>query len=141
MPKYMIDNQTKAFSVASLISSLNLAKKWDVTIEPHKAKRSLPQNSLLWDWYTIIGNDIGYTKDEVHDLLREMFLPWEEIELKGVKRKRLTSTSSDEFKTKHMAAYMEQIDRFAASELGIILPHPDDRMHPEYQRNVVYKKA
>lgn len=134
MPKYMIDTQTKALSVAGLISSLNLAKKWDVTIEPHKAKRSLPQNSLLWDWYTIIGNELGYTKDEVHDLLREMFLPWEEIELKGVKQKRLTSTSSDEFKTKHMSQYLDAIDRFAASELGIILPRSSDAAYDEWSR-------
>ncbi len=139
MPKYIIDTQAKAFSVAALVSSLNLAKKWDVTIEPHKAKRTLPQNSLLWEWYTIIGNYLGYDKSEVHDLLREMFLPWEEIEWHGVKLKRLTETSKLE--SGPMAEYMNAVDRFAASELGIILPHPDDRMHPEYQRNVVYTKA
>jgi hypothetical protein len=134
MPKYLVNTQEKAFSVASMISSLNLEKAWDITIEPHADKRTLPQNALMWRWYTIIGNEIGYTKDEMHNLLREMFLPWEEIELKGVKQKRLMSTSTEEFKTKHMSAYLDAIDRFAASDLRIILPRSSDAAYDEWSR-------
>jgi len=126
MPKYIIDTQTKAFSVASLVSSLNLEKKWDVTIEPHVKRRTLAQNATMWKWYTILGNHLGYTKDEMHDIFREMFLPWSETEFYGVKKKKLTSTSDPSFTTTMESEYLSHIDRFAAQELGILLPHGND---------------
>jgi len=104
---------------------------WELIIKRYVKKRSLPQNSLMWDWYTIIGNEIGYEKDEVHDVLREKFLPWHEVEVCGIKRKVLTSTSSEDFTTAMMAEYLDKIDRFANQELGIRLPHPEDRYREE----------
>lgn len=116
-------NQVKANLIA-FIEALPADKAWCVEIDLLRKKRSLPQNSLMWDWYTVIGNEIGYTKDEMHDVLREKFLPWHEVEICGIKRKVLTSTSSDDFTTAMMAEYLDHIDRFAAQELGILLPHP-----------------
>lgn len=116
-------DQVKANLIA-YIQSLPAEKAWRIEIDLLRKKRSLPQNSLMWDWYTAIGNEIGYTKDEMHDVLREKFLPWHEVEICGIKRKVLTSTSDPSFTTAMMAEYLDHIDRFAAQELGILLPHP-----------------
>jgi len=116
-------DQVKANLIA-YIQSLPVDKAWRIEIDLLRKKRSLPQNSLMWDWYTAIGNEIGYTKDEMHDVLREKFLPWHEVEICGIKRKVLTSTSDPSFTTAMMAEYLDHIDRFAAQELGILLPHP-----------------
>jgi len=116
-------DQVKANLIA-YIQSLPADKAWRIEIDLLRKKRSLPQNSLMWDWYTVIGNEIGYTKDEMHDVLREKFLPWQEVEVCGIKRKVLTSTSDPSFTTAMMAEYLDHIDRFAAQELGILMPHP-----------------
>lgn len=110
----------------AFIEKLPADKPWRVKIELLRKQRTLPQNALYWEWLTAIGNEIGYTKDEMHDTFREKFLPWREVEVCGVRRKILTSTSSPEFTTAMMAEYMSHIDRFAAQELGIVLPTPSD---------------
>jgi hypothetical protein len=132
---YRIHNKATAERVAELVRGLNVdSKQWTVTVKRYQKQRSLPQNALMWKWYTIIGNHLGYDKDEMHDVLREKFLPWTELELCGVKVKRLTSTSSDDFTVAMEAEYLSAIDRFAAQELGIILPHPEDEFYESLQR-------
>ncbi len=40
----------------------------------NKKDRSLQQNKLYWKWLTIAGNDLGYTKEELHFVLKRQFL-------------------------------------------------------------------
>jgi hypothetical protein len=86
----------------------------------------------MWAWYTIIGNHLGYTKNEMHDILREEFLPVRCVEFKGREIHLLTSTSGKDWTVDKEAAYLSQVERFAASELGIILPRRDDPLLAEY---------
>lgn len=109
----------------AFIDKLPADKPWRVKIEVLRKKRTLPQNALYWEWLTVIGNELGYTKDEMHDVFREKLLPWREVNVCGVRRKILTSTSSPEFTTAMMAEYMGHIERFAGQELDIRLPHPE----------------
>lgn len=125
--RYVISSRDQAARVGALVGALSVAgRPWQVTIEPFVKRRTLPQNALYWQWLTIIGDAIGYDKDEMHDVFREKFLPVEYREVLGVMRKVLTSTSSEDFTTAHMSEYMNHIERFAAQELGILLPHPED---------------
>lgn len=133
--KYLVANVHMAHRVADLVRELNCdGKQWDVEIKPHKKQRTVRANNLYWQWLTIIGAEIGYTKDEMHDIFREKFLPVDHDEVIGIKRKRLTSTSAPDFSTAMMSEYMQQIDRFAAQELGILLPHPDDDAYTQWQQ-------
>lgn len=130
--KYLISDELQARRVASLVSGLKIdGKPWQVTVARYVKKRTLPQNNLYWQWLTIIGNETGYDKAELHDAFRERFLPFEDVEVCGVMRRRLTSTSDPAFTTDRMTAYMTQIERFAATELGMILPHPEDDHYSE----------
>ena len=135
MADYRIHTKEQAIRIADLVRALSVdGKQWVVTIKKYQKQRSLPANNLYWKWLTIIGNELGSTKDEMHDIFREKFLPWEEIEKCGVKVKILTSTSAEGFSSVMMSEYMGQIDRFAAQELAIILPHPEDDFYSELQR-------
>lgn len=132
---YRIFDSVSAQRVADLVRSLNTdGKQWVVTVKRHRKSRTLPQNALMWKWYTIIGNHLGCTKDEMHDILREKFLPWEEIDVSGFKFKRLTSTSAPSFTAAMEAEYLNQIDRFSAQDLGVLLPHPEDEFYESLQR-------
>lgn len=127
MPTYTITTDKDAERIAELVRGLSTENKaWDVVVRKHVKSVSDPQRKLYWSCVTILGNELGYDKDEMHDALREKFLPVEEVEILGVIRKRLTSTSARDFGVSRMSAYIDDIYRFAAQELGILLPHPED---------------
>lgn len=131
--KYKIHDPLQARRIGALVAGLSPdAGPWEVIVRKWRKQRSHPQNSMYWQWLTIIGDELGYTKDEMHDTLREKFLPWTEVEVCGVRRKRLTSTSDPAFTTAMMTEYLNHIDRFAAQELGILLPHPEDAAYQQW---------
>jgi hypothetical protein len=87
--------------------------------------RSLAQNSYYWMCLTIIGDELGYTSQELHEIMLDMFAPimtYRDLNNKPKQRK----IRSSEMSTKEMSEYMNHIDRFAA-EQSIILPQPEDR--------------
>jgi len=94
-----------------------------IEIKEDKDSRSTNQNNLYWEWISVIGNELGYTKDETHILLRDKFLGYNEVTTKkGEAIKELKSTAS--MNVKEFAEYMEQVDMFIV-KYGIILPRPN----------------
>jgi uncharacterized membrane-anchored protein YitT (DUF2179 family) len=79
------------------------ADKAIIEIKDDKESRSVKQNRLYWEWVSVIGGELGYTKDETHVMLR----------------------STTKLKVKEFKDYLEQID-ILMSEYGIILPRPED---------------
>jgi len=103
------------------IAALNISTAWDITIKPYKKNRSLEQNALMWKWLTLIGNELGYTKDEMHETFMRKFLP--PITVNTIDGPAEVY-STKPLKVKEMAEYLNHIDQFAA-EYGIALPLPD----------------
>lgn len=111
-----------------VIGALNLDLPWAVVIRPYKKDRSLAQNRLYWDWLTLIGTETGYDKDDLHEALAEKFLPPVPVRAvlgEIIHRRRSTTTLS----VAEFTAYLVTIERFAASDLGIQLPRPEDMYH------------
>lgn len=107
-----------------LIGSLDLAKPWSVTIARAKSKRSIEQNNLMWSWLTIIANETGNTAKAIHEWCKAEFLPPVYVEVNGKVHEARRSTT--DLNTAEMAEYLRRIETWAASDLGIVLPHPDD---------------
>lgn len=99
------------------------SEKAIIEITEDKDSRSVKQNRLYWEWVSVIGNELGYTKDETHAILRDKFLGYTETTTKFNVIKELRSTTK--LKVKEFKDYLEQIDMFI-SEYGIILPRPED---------------
>ena len=96
---------------------------YSVMIEDRKDSRSLQQNRLYWKWVGIIGDDLGYFKEEMHEALLNEFAPsYTYRDLKGKPQKE--NVRSSKMTLDQMDDYMMQVDRFAA-EMGIILPRPE----------------
>ena len=131
-----------------IVDALPLTPKYQVEIRPYKAQRSVKQNKLYWKWITIIGNELGYTKEEMHRLCVERFLVTIFIRDKEsyaamvesvknlrkhglkhdadvIKTEIINLTSTTDCNTAQFAEYLTDIERDAAG-LNIILPHPDD---------------
>ena len=96
-----------------------------VTIQ--KSKRSDAQNRLYFYWVDILSKEVGYSKDEMHLVLADKFLPKIEFTTKkGKKISQIPSTrklSIDEF-----IDYICEIEMFSGEcgEWGIKLPHNQD---------------
>ena len=121
---YIVRDEYMRSRVADLIASLDLSKSWLIRVEPHRARRSLNQNALYHKWVGIIAFDTGNSHDAVHEFLKGEFLPPRTVEIGGRSREVRPSTTT--LKIDEMSAFMNQVQAWAGSTLGIILPVPDD---------------
>ncbi len=106
------------------LQGLTLAKPWRVTIAPYVNNRSRDQNALYWKWLGTIAKETGNDTDELHSLFKRKYLPPIFVDVCGEVVE--TRRSTTRLNTKDMSDYMTQVEAFAATTLGIILPHPDD---------------
>jgi hypothetical protein len=89
-------------------------KQWQVVIQERNNNRSLEQNDRLWELYTSIGNHLGYTAEEVHDLMGYKFL----LVVKYVGLTKITKIrSTTDLSVKEMGEYQMKIESWA-SNLG-----------------------
>lgn len=132
------------------IGALSRDKQWEVVIRPYRRDRSKAQNRIMWKWLTIIGNDLGYGKEEMHEDFKRRFLVpimirddeqfaamWTAVsdadneELYQGVVKLLSTTVLN---TAQFAEYLTDIER-AAYELGIALPTGDDKYYEAMGRS------
>lgn len=122
---YIVRSIEQRDAIASLVGKLDMSKPWSVTVEPYRKKRSLNQNALYWKWVGIIARETGNSNDDVHEALKAKFCPPRSITL-GDEERQIRSTAKAT--TAEMQAYMDQVYAFATTELGILLPIPEE-MH------------
>lgn len=101
----------------SALSSESLP--YEIVAKPYKRNRSVEQNDFYWTLLTHISQETGYTKDDLHDMLRYKFLGMQKKEVAGVNIEYLPS--STKLKVGEMADYLTQIEAWSA-QLGICLP-------------------
>jgi len=105
------------------IKALTLATPWEVTIKPYKRNRSLEQNNLYWKWIALLGADLGYTKDEMHEeLMRKHLIPVCINTPSGV----VEVFSTKQLKVGEMSEYLNNV-LMTATQMGIALPRPEDQ--------------
>lgn len=131
-----------------LVANLPLEPVHEVWIREHKKDRSVAQNSLLWKWLTIIGSELGHSKEDMHEQYKDKFLCqiyerdnpeyaemiqtlrviWKsgmQCEAKELRKQIVALTSTTTATVKQFTEYLHSIEHHAAS-LGINLPHPED---------------
>lgn len=64
-----------------------------VRVEEAKDVRTNQQNKLYWTWIDLIGSNLGYTKEETHNLVKYKFLLREEV-IEGESNFYLKSTTT-----------------------------------------------
>jgi len=81
--------------------------------------RTVPQNKLYWGIYVrIIGDELGYMPDEMHEELKILFNPKDSKLSPGAKYGGTTI----KMKRKEFTEYLEKIRIWAMIEHGINLP-------------------
>lgn len=124
MPTYKIRTPTDKEAVKQAIDLLKEGKPFNVTIKACNPKRSIPQNRTYWMWINCIHDDTGNDQDVLHEIFKKKFLGYDSHELDGITIERPRSTTN--LSTVEFSAYMEKLQAWAGSELGMTLPNPED---------------
>jgi hypothetical protein len=115
--------------VLAQIQRLDLSKNYSIEISQKKKVRTLSQNRLERLWLKCISFETGTDTNVLHDIFKKKFLEPESIEQYGVKIDRYTTTNLNTIQFKY---YLDKIQEFANSELGIKLPNPDEKYWEEF---------
>lgn len=101
-------------------------KDVEITFERKRSKRSDNQNRYWWACMEILGKELGYRKDEMHEICKFMFLKAEKVDEKTgeVFQYLRSSTELNKMEFADMTSNLIQW----ASEHGIILPLPNEQL-------------
>lgn len=92
----------------------------EVIIRKPKTSRSTLQNSYYFGVVVeLLANELGYEKDEIHEILKYKFLQSHAMGMPYVKS--TTKLSTGEFED-----YLSKIKRWAAEFLNIVIPDPNE---------------
>lgn len=118
--------------IVEFLSSLDLKKRWQVTIAPVKKERSDQQNRALWGCaYEHLRRQTGNDKQDLHDYFCGERWGWDVKQIMGMKRKapkRSTTTGyngeRDVISTLELQDFYSFIQQRSA-EHGFDVPDPD----------------
>ena len=113
------------YNVASLKRWLLTLKDGpvEIIVRPFKKDRSQPQNRYYWGVVLkTIGNHLGYTADEMHQIFGTMFLSYE-------KNGRVFVMSTTKLTTVEFEDYLAEIKQWSAVEQQCFIPDPNDVEH------------
>lgn len=113
-------------SVDKILTRLNYLLSgvdYTITITRRKGKRSLAQNRLMWMWFRCIADQTGNSPQDIHDVYCDKFL---RIPIMIDNKEQYASQSTSKLNTKEMKDFLDKVQMDAATELGIVLPSPDD---------------
>lgn len=114
MKPFNITKSNLPVLVAKLNDLVEQEGNWQVLIKERNSDRSVEQNARLWELYTSIGNYLGYTAQDVHELMGYKFLLIE----KNIGREKITRiASTTKLSVKDMNDYQTKIEAWA-SHLG-----------------------
>ena len=98
--------------VISSIVNLNPDKDWKVEISPWTSLRSHEQNKRYWEMLTQVGKHLGYTADEMHQLLAFKYLSYKN---RVMDEEVTVVPSTTSLTIKEFAEYMGNIENWASS--------------------------
>lgn len=124
-----INKQSDKESVISYIDKLP-DKQFIVTIEKKKVTRTISQNSLYWMWINCISKETGNEPNDLHEYFGELKFPKVEVKMfdGSTRTKPMSTTKMDTVQFKEV---LDWIQMFASTELGLILPNPEDKYFEE----------
>lgn len=98
--------------------------------------RSISENKYYWGVVLdILSEELGYTKTEMHEILKHLFL-FNVVCLNkknGEKQFVNTVKSSSELSVAEFEEYLGQIRTYASVELGIWIPEPNESISSSSQ--------
>lgn len=94
---------------------------WDVVIGRHIARRTLSQNARLWLLHTAAANHVGCSPDDMHEDRLCAVFGHTEVKMPSGVIKQVPLRRSSDLNKKEFGEFMEQVEAFYISELGVFL--------------------
>lgn len=117
---FILDNEQKRERCAKRILALPLdGQVWDVRIQEWEPRRSVDANRRLWALHKLAADATGHSVDELHEFMKLKFLPHAQVKV-GKEMREVPSRSS-KLTVKEFRDFMDQIEAFYISELGVLL--------------------
>ena len=123
-------------AVIAFIQRLDLKKLFTVEVIEKKSTRTISQNALYWLWVSCISFETGNDKDDLHEYFKRKFITPREIRLMGDLFETYSTTNLNTLEFKH---FLDGVQIFASSELGITLPNPEDNYWREFYNYYIGK--
>ena len=105
-----------------------------ITVSKFERSRSNQQNRWLWGVaYELIADHTGHDKEEIHEWVKDAIGLRKEVRYKGVdgkERMRWLVRSTTEYSVSEMTEFMNLLQQWAVSELGVNIPNPNE-VEPE----------
>lgn len=99
-----------------------------VVIEKKKSMRSVQQNRLWWLYMNILSAEIGYTKDEMHEIAKYKFLKTEKVdERTGEVFPYIGSTAK--LSKSEFSDLTAELQQWASETFNVVLPSPDEQIY------------
>lgn len=109
------------------IDALDPSKEWVVEIKQYRRKRSLDQNAFFWGVpIKILSEHTGHSPDDLKEYLLGEWSGWTEYEIEGRKFSKPAIPSTTKLDTLQFTRFLEFIEMWAASKLGISIPRPGE---------------
>ena len=120
---YHIRTEIDKIKLLTIIQQLKEGVHWVIDVKRYRKKRTLSQNKMYWLWINCIASETGNRPDDIHDYLKNKYLPKRQIDIFGNIKEIPYSTT--ELNTKQFTDYLNAIDADVSTE-GITLLYPDD---------------
>lgn len=88
------------------------------------SQRTSNQNRLYWLWLGIIEQETGSNAKALHEFFKELLITPELVDAFGETQKIYKSTT--DMSCKEFTTYLNYIQSFCSSEVGITLPIPEE---------------
>lgn len=112
-------------SIKSDLGAFN-GKRVEITIQRLKSTRSAQQNRLWWLYVGILSKEIGYSKDEMHEICKFKFLKRESVNKKtGEIFEYIGSTTK--LSKSDFADMVNDLIQWSAETFNINLPLPSEQ--------------
>jgi hypothetical protein len=115
------DHKQKFFDILKSLKKV----KYVVELKQYRENRSANQNRYYWGVVLEYLTETGFTKEEMHEVLKRKFNPVVKT-LKGTGEEWVVGGSTTELDTSDMEDYLEAVRRFAVQELDILIPLPNE---------------
>lgn len=110
MTKLMLKSKKDVEQIQSLCGSLDFSKTWEVVVKEYDYGRSNAQNKRYWKLINELGSYLGYSPEEIHNMMKYKYLSYKE-DLLGDEITVVPSTS--DLTIKEFLEYQSTVEKFA----------------------------
>jgi CTP:phosphocholine cytidylyltransferase-like protein len=123
MKKKLITEEDRNQAITSLVK-ITLTEGWWFELTKRRKVRTVSQNRLERLWLACISFETGNDANELHDYFKEKWIEPKEVII-FEEKKMVYSTRN--LNTVQFKYFLDKIQAFVSTELGITLPVPEDK--------------